>query len=55
VRLQDVMDLLPALPWVLPFFTLPRLARRTPSLIDSRPESGGLVSDIIPARAPAAS
>jgi chlorobactene glucosyltransferase len=44
------MDLLPALPWVLPFFTLPRLARRTPSLIDSRPESGGLVSVVIPAR-----
>jgi chlorobactene glucosyltransferase len=46
----DVMDLLPALPWVLPFFTLPRLARRTPSLIDTRPESGGLVSVVIPAR-----
>lgn len=44
------MDLLPALPWVLPFLTLPRLARRTPSLIESRPESGRLVSVIIPAR-----
>ena len=44
------MDLLPALPWVLPFFTLPRLARRTPSLMDTRPESGGLVSVVIPAR-----
>jgi len=50
VRLQDVMDLFPALPWVLPFFALPRLARRTPSLIDVRPESGRLVSVIIPAR-----
>jgi chlorobactene glucosyltransferase len=44
------MDLLPALPWVLPFLALPRLARRTPSLIDVRPESGRLVSVIIPAR-----
>ena len=50
MRLHDVLDLLPALPWVLPFFTLPRLARRTPSLIDTRPESGRLVSVVIPAR-----
>jgi len=44
------MDLLPAVLWVLPFLTLPRLARRTPSLMDTRPESGGLVSVVIPAR-----
>jgi chlorobactene glucosyltransferase len=44
------MNLLPALPWVLPFLVLPRLARRTPSLIDARPESGRLVSVVIPAR-----
>ncbi|MEP7226171.1 MAG: glycosyltransferase family 2 protein [Gemmatimonadales bacterium] len=44
------MGLLPALPWVIPFFTLPRLARRTPSLIDTPPESGRLVSVVIPAR-----
>jgi len=44
------MDLLPALPWVLPFLALPRLARRTPSLIEARPESGRLVSVIIAAR-----
>ncbi|HWN18688.1 MAG TPA: glycosyltransferase family 2 protein [Gemmatimonadales bacterium] len=44
------MDLLPALPWVLPFLALPRLARRTPSLIDAKLESGRLVSVIIPAR-----
>ena len=44
------MDLLPALPWVLPFLALPRLARRTPSLIDAQPESGRLLSVIIPAR-----
>ena len=50
MRIHDVMDLLPALPWVLPFLALPRLARRTPSLIDARPESGRLVSVIIPAR-----
>jgi chlorobactene glucosyltransferase len=50
VRIHDVVDLLPALPWVLPFATLPRLARRTPSLIDARPESGRLVSVVIPAR-----
>ena len=50
MRIHDVVDLLPALPWVLPFVTLPRLARRTPSLIDARPESGRLVSVVIPAR-----
>ena len=44
------MELLPALPWVIPFFTLPRLARRTPSLINTQPESGQLVSVVIPAR-----
>ncbi|MGZ8398886.1 MAG: glycosyltransferase [Gemmatimonadales bacterium] len=44
------MDLLPALPWVLPFLALPRLARRTPSLMDAQPESGRLLSVIIPAR-----
>jgi chlorobactene glucosyltransferase len=44
------MDLLPALPWVLPFFSLPRLARRTPSLTDIAPEPGPLVSVIVPAR-----
>ena len=44
------MDLIPALPWLLPFLSLPRLARRTPSLINARPESGRLVSVVIPAR-----
>jgi chlorobactene glucosyltransferase len=44
------MGLLPALPWVLPFLALPRLARRTPSLIDARAEYGRLVSIVIPAR-----
>lgn len=50
MRIHDVIDLLPALPWVLPFLALPRLARRTPSLLDARPESGRLVSVVIPAR-----
>lgn len=48
--IENVMELLPALPWVIPFFTLPRLARRTPSLINTQPESGQLVSVVIPAR-----
>ena len=48
--IENVMELLPALPWVIPFLTLPRLARRTPSLIDTQPESGQLVSVVIPAR-----
>jgi chlorobactene glucosyltransferase len=50
VGIHSVMELLPALLWVLPFFALPRLARRTPSLIDTPPESGRLVSVVIPAR-----
>ena len=45
-----MMDLLPALPWVIPFFSLPRLARRTPSLTDIAAEPGPLVSVIVPAR-----
>jgi len=47
VRLDE---LLPALPWLLPFLTLPRLARRTPSLMSASPGSGRLVSVIVPAR-----
>jgi chlorobactene glucosyltransferase len=42
--------LLPAVPWLLPFLTLPRLARRTPNLSDAPAGSGRLVSVIIPAR-----
>lgn len=49
------MNLLPALPWLLPFLTLPRLARRTPSLTRTPPASAGLVSVIIPARNESAS
>ena len=43
-------DLLPALPWLLPFATLPRLSRRTPSLMSAPAAAGRLVSIIIPAR-----
>ncbi len=46
----DSLYLLTALPWLLPFFTLPRLASRKPSLSDGSPASGRLVSIIIPAR-----
>jgi chlorobactene glucosyltransferase len=45
-----MMDLLPVIPWLLPFFTLPRLARRSPNLSDAPAGSGRLVSVIIPAR-----
>jgi chlorobactene glucosyltransferase len=50
VGLQQLTDLLPAVPWLLPFFTLPRLARRTPNLSDAPLASGRLVSIIVPAR-----
>jgi chlorobactene glucosyltransferase len=43
-------DFLPALPWLAPFVTLPRLADTRPSLSDVPPISGELVSVIIPAR-----
>jgi len=43
-------ELLPAAPWLLPFLTLPRLARRTPNLNDAPLGSGLQVSVIIPAR-----
>jgi chlorobactene glucosyltransferase len=45
-----VVDLLPAAPWILPFFTLPRLARRSPSLNDAPAAAGPMVSIIVPAR-----
>jgi chlorobactene glucosyltransferase len=46
----SLIGLLPAAPWLLPFLTLPRLARRTPNLSDAPEASGSLVSVIIPAR-----
>jgi chlorobactene glucosyltransferase len=54
VRLHHAVELLPAAPWLLPFLTLPRLARRTPSLFDAPVGSGRLVSVIVPARNEAA-
>jgi chlorobactene glucosyltransferase len=54
VRLHHAVELLPAVPWLLPFLTLPRLARRTPSLSDAPAGSGRLVSVIVPARNEAA-
>lgn len=47
-------NLLPAVPWLLPFLTLPRLARRTPNLSDAPNAGGPLVSVVIPARNEAA-
>ncbi len=42
--------MLPAVPWLAPFLTLPRLASRTPSLTNAPVASGRLVSVIVPAR-----
>ena len=50
MRLLHPVDLLAALPWFLPFLTLPRLARRRPTLADAPDGSGRLVSIIVPAR-----
>jgi chlorobactene glucosyltransferase len=50
VLVSDVLELLPAAPWLLPFLTLPRLAHRSPNLSDAPRASGQLVSVIIPAR-----
>ena len=48
------MDLLPVVPWLLPFLTLPRLTSRRPSLSDAPVAGGELVSVIVPARNEAA-
>lgn len=50
MRLHQAFDLLPAAPWLLPFLTLPRLARRTPNLSDAPSAGGPLLSVIVPAR-----
>lgn len=47
-------ELLLVAPWLFPFLTFPRLARRTPNLSDAPRRSGPLVSVIIPARNEAA-
>jgi chlorobactene glucosyltransferase len=54
VRFHHALDLLPAVPWLLPYLTLSRLSRRTPNLSDAPAGSGRLVSIIIPARNEAA-
>lgn len=46
--------MLPALPWLLPFATLPRLANRHPSLMSAPPAAGHMLSIIVPARNEAA-
>jgi chlorobactene glucosyltransferase len=50
VPLLRIAELLPAVPWLIPFLTLPRLARRSPNLSDAPKCSGKLLSAIIPAR-----
>ena len=50
MALHETIELLPAAPWLLPFFALPSLARRTPNLSDAPRASGPLISVIIPAR-----
>jgi chlorobactene glucosyltransferase len=48
--MAPISELLPALPWVLPFASLIRLAGNRPNLSDFAPASGPLVSVIVPAR-----
>jgi chlorobactene glucosyltransferase len=48
--MASVSELLPALPWLVPFASLPRLASNRPNLSDVPPAAGPLVSVIVPAR-----
>jgi chlorobactene glucosyltransferase len=48
--MASVSELLPALPWLVPFASLFRLASNRPNLSDVPPASGTLVSVIVPAR-----
>ena len=50
MRLLDAMDLVPALPWLFPFLTLPRLTSRKPDLSYAPVAAGRLVTVIVPAR-----
>jgi chlorobactene glucosyltransferase len=46
----SLTELLPALPWLVPFASLFRLADTRPTLSDAPPAAGTLVSVVIPAR-----
>ena len=48
--MPSLTELLPALPWVVPFGSLFRLADLRPDLADVSPASGVPISVIIPAR-----
>jgi len=48
--MASVSELLPALPWLVPFASLFRLASNRPNLSDVPPAAGPLVSVIVPAR-----
>jgi chlorobactene glucosyltransferase len=48
--MASVSELLPALPWLVPFASLFRLASNRPNLSDVPPATGTLVSVIVPAR-----
>jgi chlorobactene glucosyltransferase len=48
--MASVSELLPALPWLVPFASLVRLASNRPNLSDVPPAAGTMVSVIVPAR-----
>ena len=48
--MPSASELLPALPWLVPFASLLRLASNRPNLSDAAPSSGTPVSVVVPAR-----
>jgi chlorobactene glucosyltransferase len=48
--MASAFELLPALPWLVPFAALFRLASKRPNLSDVSPVSGPLLSVVVPAR-----
>ena len=48
--MPSASELLPALPWLVPFASLLRLASNRPNLSDAAPAAGTLVSVVVPAR-----
>jgi chlorobactene glucosyltransferase len=48
--MAPISELIPALPWLVPFASLVRLAGNRPNLSDVPPATGPLVSVIVPAR-----